>query len=1024
MNTLPFLHQVARYYASNEKMRESLADMAFVLPNRRSAQQLERYMKKELNANMLMPRLMSMNDLVDHIMRETNPIIASSIETLFLAYEAYRQSMGEKAGPFDSFAHWGQLIVNDFNDVDMNLVDARDLYTNLNDLKEISTNYIEDNELKESIRTIFGISVPGRNEVNEKMWNHTDDNGVKAKYVTLWNRLADIYERYGALLEEKGLTTQGKLYRSTVAALKEMGAEDLGFSRIVMVGHDLLSVSELAIFRDLQKKQVADYWWDNASPTLKNDNNPAKAIIDELSLKFRSPEQITPIATTSLDENGNKVETACYPSITVNYVPSVVGMAKCAFEGIKEVSADTAIILPDEVLLEPLLNSMPDKLINDYMASHKDDKKIKPSNAVNITMGYSLRRSNIATLIHLVTIAHKHASYNNTLKEWFFYREDVRNILSHPIIKMAYTDTVLGLNNAIEEQREFNIAASAFTGTPLAPLFTTLNTRKMETTDEVKKFISNLETFCLDLDKRIGGTKTETTSDDNKGEQTMTLQRAFIQLYVASLNQLRIAIDSVGLPVKDDTIFHLIDRATATSLVPFGGKSGEGLQVMGMLETRCIDFNDLRILSANEGTLPPKASVQSLIPDRFRAAFNMPTIALNDAAQVYRFYRLISRASSVTMYCNSSSNNEPSRFIEQMHKIFGIDVKRVKRTATITTAKELAITIDNAALREAIKAKYTSGDVNDEKKPAPCLSASSIKEFLKCPLKFYFHHLQGLSDDNAVSDFMDASQFGTIVHDTLQEFYDPSCNGGKQKFYKDDIDDFKKNRLEERLKYNINKTFNNKPEERRGDDLAGQALILKETLETYILRALEQDKAEIKDGYLEVVECEETHNVVLKLTPEVSVNFTFKADRIDRVGGKLRIIDYKTGSDDTSFKAVPDFFDHEKKKHPEAIMQLLIYCMAYVQLYGDRLKAQGISTIEPIIYKLSDIKASGAFMGSGKSKSQITIPLDKFYGDDLIGKFSEELAKEISRLWSEPIKQAPVEMDRCKYCNFTAFCRR
>lgn len=1002
MRTPPFLQQVASHYASDDKACQHLADYAFVLPNRRSAQQMERYFKAQLNANTLMPRLMSMNDLVDHIMRESNPIIASPIETLFIAYMAYRDVMQDRAGTFDGFAHWGQLIVKDFNDVDMNLVDAHSLFTNLSDLKDIQANYLDNDDLKETIRAIFGIRLPGNDSAQSPMWkNQPDDDGVKSRYLSLWNCMSDIYTRYGELLAHNGLTTQGKLYRNAIDVLKNTAGDDMGFERIVMVGHDMLTVSELSIFKILKNKGIAHYWWDDASPALNNESNPATRIMGELTRAFKAPQPIEPINA--------------FPQVTVNYVPGKMGMAKCAFEGIKSVNNTTAIVLPDELLLEPLLNSLPCELLNSYD---------NPSQALNITMGYSLRRSNISTLIHLVTTAHRHATLHGD-KGWMFYREDVRDILSHPIIKMVYTSTVLRLNNSIEEQMEFNIPASRFVGTELEPLFTTLHTT-MVSKGEVMKFIGNLERFCDDLDLRLSAS--EEMHDDDTRTTTLSLQRAFIRLYVSALNQLRIAIDNVGLPVNDDTIFYLIARAAAGALVPFGGKSGEGIQVMGLLETRCIDFDDLRILSANEGTLPQRTGSQSLIPNRFRAAFNMPTIELNDATQIYRFYRLVSRASKVTLYCDTSNNSEPSRFVEQLHKIYGLNLSRVKRTASVTIAHDIDITIDNAQLREEIKQKYTQGDIHDHKSGARTLSASSIKEFIKCPLKFYFHHLQGLSNDNERSDFMDSSQFGTIVHDTLQAFYYPHPNSDtprQRRFARQDIEEFEKKRLDTLLTREINRTFNHKPLEHLDDTLTGQAFILNEALKTYVKRALACDRMSIGDGVLEVIECEETHPLKLRLNDEVTINFTFKADRIDRIGNTLRIIDYKTGKDDTRFASVNEFIDPAAKKHPEAVMQLLLYCMAYVQLKGDELRAMGITHIEPLVYLLStkdkwEVKQKI----NQRTTVQVRLSVDNFFNEELIVEFGNAMAEAIKQLWESPIAQPAIELDRCKYCNFTPFCRR
>ncbi|MCQ2289635.1 MAG: hypothetical protein MJZ74_11135, partial [Muribaculaceae bacterium] len=469
MNT-PFLTQVAAHYASSPTLHDTL----FVLPNRRSTKQFERALAQQLTTTSIMPRLMSMNDFVDHVTRGSNLVIAPPIENLFVAYGAYKEVMGENAGEFDKFAYWGQLIVSDFNDVDMNLVNASSLYTNLSNLREISANYIDD-DLKLAISRIFNINL---NDGADKFWK-SNGNEVHEKYVTLWNRLAAIYDKYGEMLAGYHLTTQGKLYRLAAQALEHMGAADLGFSLVVMVGHDMLSMSEMRMFKLLQKKGLAHFWWDDASPAFVSDANPAARVIKALSQAFKAPAQLEPIDNL--------------PAVTVQSVPSTMGQAKCAFEGLTALTADTAIVLPDESMLEPLLHSLPDELL------------AQDGGTVNVTMGYQLRQSNVVTLMRLVTIAHHHAV--RKADRWYFYREDVRNILSHPIIKMAFTATVLAVNNAIEEQNEYNIPASMFSGTGLEPLFTAFGTQPQAVGDnmglaplkasaDVMSFVDGLERFC------------------------------------------------------------------------------------------------------------------------------------------------------------------------------------------------------------------------------------------------------------------------------------------------------------------------------------------------------------------------------------------------------------------------------------------------------------------------------------------------------------------------------------------------
>ncbi len=1007
MNT-PFLTQVARYYTSNENMRSMLSDTAFVFPNRRSCKQYERALAQELTASTVMPRLMSMNDLVDHINRGSNLVIAPPIEALFIAYKAYHEVTGR--GDFDKFAFWGQLLVSDFNDVDMNLVNARELYSNLGDLKNIQAEYIDD-DVKDAIKRILNVDLE-RNA--DGMWKQ------ETEYKRLWDCMHSIYTKYGELLNHYHLTSQGKLYRKACDLLENMDADDLGFRRVVMVGHDVLSMSEMKIFKLLQKKKLAHYWWDTASPALDNKINPAARIMNDMNKIFAPPE-------------GSKLEAINgFPQVTVQSVPSTIGQAKCAFEGLTALEPTTAIVLPDETMLEPLLNSLPDKLIE---ASGQ-------KNPINITMGYQLKASNIATLMRLVTIAHRHAALKKD--KWYFYREDVRNILSHPIVKMAFTEEVLMLNNAIESQNEFNIPATMMDGTGLEPVFKAFsvagnddnrqgNDAFMTTPLEVTGFIDRLHTFSQDLFDRVRqcesaimGQPVDGEQDDEElGHEKLSIQCAFIKQYCGVLQRLRLAVDKIGLPVGSNTIFHLIDRMTTGAIIPFDGRSGSGLQVMGMLETRCLDFDDLRILSVNEGILPKGETIPTLIPERFRAAFLMPTTAGNDAALAYRFYRLISRASHVTLYYDVSDSSKcvPSRYIDQLDKVYHCPINRIKRKATVSNVPPLEITVTKEGLR--VKETYTAGSDLDKEKNAACLSASSIHTFMNCPLQFYFQYIAHLSSDNDVTDFMDSSTFGTIVHDTLQDFYYPVPNAqGERKavFTKDDINFFKKKNLEKVLKRNINRVYLKRTEEHYDDDLTGQAIILLETMKTYVTNALDYDIQCINDGSLEVVECEIDHRHKMKLGG-TEFNLTYKADRIDRIGGTLRIIDYKTGSDKTSFSSAQVLTDTTTSGHSKGMMQVLLYSLAYEQQFGKELRDMGITTIKPCIYKLVNTKENGL---THSRNGQVELPVDGIEEHEVMKEYIPLMEEHLKKLLSDDhaFIQAPDPKKACTYCNFTDFCRK
>lgn len=994
MNT-PFLSQVAQYYINDT----NLADTAFVFPNRRSMLQFGHTMKNMLKRCTFLPELMSMNDFVDHATRHCDSIIASPVEILFIAFEAYKKCMGDNAGEFDKFAYWGQLLINDFNDIDMNLVDAKDLYRNLKEIRELSSNFIDDDNLKNAISSILNINVTDQDE--DKFWKSraTDDDSIESRYFTLWDRLADIYAEFSNILAEHQLTTQGKLYREATQWVENASPSELGFTRIVMVGHDTLSMSELRMFKAMKKKGVAHFWWDNAAPAFQHPSNPASTLINAMVQAFPAPQALEEV-------NG-------FPTIETHAVPSTVGMAKCAFDGVTQASYDQAIVLPDESMLEPLVNSTP--------------HFVKDNNDLNITMGYPMKRSSIASLMRLVALAHKRATFKSS-SEYYFFRDDVRDILSHPIIKMAHTATVMKLNNDILALAEFNIPERLFKGTSLQPLFNTFSTTMM-TAQQVKDFLHGLELFCIDLYDRIGSkTNLCDSHDDDQDDEksidattSMSMQQAFIMKYVDVLKQLQDAVHNIGLPVQDITVFHLIDRMTLSATIPFGGTSDVGIQVMGMLETRCLDFDRINILSANEGTLPQHTAVKSFIPDRFRAAFNMPSIAMVDAAECYRFYRLISRASHVALFYDTSdvAASEPSRYIEQLHMLYNIDITQYKRTANVAHMPELDITILNAELKQRLTDKYTSGDPAIEGANTPCLSASSIKEYIKCPLMFYFHHIMRLSNDNDVSEFMDSGTFGTIIHDTLQDLFLSS-----RKHDKDSINNFIHNHLDTTLKRNINKTFFHKKEAQQDDDITGQALILYETIKRFVLNALNYDIECINQhGPITTVECEVEHKIKLDLDG-VRFNFTFKADRIDRLGSTLRIIDYKTGGDSTKGTLKNMFAAEPTSTRPLALMQLLLYAIAYSQLEVNELKTGNIDKVELLIYKLSNMSETGATVD--KQKLIFNVNSNYQLEGELLDSFKEQMVACIKSMFSPDcaFSQTKLNDTTCNYCHFVDFCRR
>lgn len=994
-----FLNQVASYYSDNS----NIEDYCFVFPNRRSGQFFEDILKKHINVPHLAPHILTLTDLLEEV---SDLALVTPVDATITLFEAYHHFFDNQETTIDLFVYWSQLMLNDFNDVDLAMANPRNLFSNLSALRNISTDYIDD-ELKRDIDRILNIQL---RESSEEFWLNSqrtykdkDPNSTEAQYFTLWERLADIYELFHQLLENRGLTTMGHLYRKSAEQLRDANTSPWNYKRIVIVGFAGLTISEDNIFKSL-KAFGADFWWDDCLDIYPNAKNPGLEMIRHFKTRYPAPVEIA-------------TEQPVNQRIDVMAVPTLQGQAKWAMHLIDvmgkknagneipdrlahlpgidvENAINTAIILPDEQLFVPIISSVP-----------KEVKKM------NVTLGYSMRNASINTLMHLAARAHHQATHNKTTGRWMFFRETVLDILSHPLLKSAFTAEVINITTAIENSSEFNVGEELFYKTPLQDLFTTIH--DLNSKEEVLGFIDRIINFADVVDLRIRAIEEPVYNENN--QETLSLQSAFIKQYISSLQQLKIILSgSPNLPTKDTTIFYLIDRITSNMTIPFTGEPLEGLQVMGVLETRCLDFENIIIPLMNERVYPSRRGISSLIPGFLREAYMLTTNAFHEAVNTYHFYRLCSRAKYLAFIYDSSAQSfgsgEPSRFISQLEKIYNRTLHKYSVSTHINTSSGLEISVKKAP---EVISRYVE-DI-DEKK---ALSASAINGFIDCPLRFYFQRVQGLDGDTETSDFMDAATFGTIVHNSLQAFYFPDEYGETRKspnvVNTAKIDDFIKKHLTSTVIREINKCYMHRGKDELDAPIYGDALILQESIETFVKNALNYDKALIeKEGDITILECEVDHVLDLDILG-TKFHFTFKIDRLDLVGNTLRVIDYKTGRDSTSFVNASELFNSNKVRN-HAILQLLLYCNAYCQLEQKEL------TIKPMIYKLKNMDETGIFLKKGNNLTQYEFTLN----DSVNTEFLNEMKNVVDNLLDKDKRFCQTgNINNCKYCRFTDFCRR
>lgn len=1020
----PFLQQVAKHYLDCD----GIQDYCFVFPNRRSGQFFTHYMKEQLLAAddragvhkaHLLPRVTSVNEFVADI---THTTAATDVEMIFALYDAYCQAMGENAQEFDKFIYWAQLIIGDFNDIDKSLANADEIYRNLSDQHGLSSNYLS-REVQEKVKRIFGDNLFTAffdSSDEAALWQNraaeahgpdqqpAPDGQVWQEFVSLWNALASIYHIYHEVLGSKGLISPGMQLRRVA----EGDFSRPWYTRVVFVGFGVLSAAEVKLFDHFDQDHVADFWWDYAglqSMLDKAPHDPGALLIDGYCKRFHA-QAIDP-----------ELQDGSFPSTRVVSVASTVGQAKQAFAEVGLMQGvtggiDTAIVLPDENLLVPLLHSAPE------------------GTPLNVTLGYALRNSAIVSLMHIVARMHQQASKEKG--EWAFYREDVYDILSHPLIKTYFTREALDLSMALSRTNRFRVPATEFNALSFSSLF--LPAMDSEATGSEREqwagYLDNLLSFCNQLMANMVSSNVkdipvdddadgESTGDD-EGGVTLSLQQAFLTMYIDVLNQLKRALAECGQSLQRSSLFYLIDRLAASAVVPFTGKPLQGLQIMGLLETRSLDFKNVVILSMNERVFPRRRGINSFIPNYIRSAYGMSTIEQQEAIVAFNFYRLFNRAEKVSLIYDSSAqkmgSSEPSRFITQLEKVYGHRLHRVEMVPDVHTSSSITISVPNVGID--LRGTYTADP--DASAGGKYLSASAINKYINCPLSFYLHYVQRLNDDNELSDFMDYGTFGDIIHGTLRECYFDGSPG--RVIDQDYIKAFKSRRLEPTVIRNIKKLYLHVPEDQLDKDtrpLTGEPFMLMDTIKSYINFVLDYDRELIaRSGPFTILECELAHRVKCLEIGGEKFNFTYMPDRVDQLAdGTVRIVDYKTGKDETAFTSdqeLSQLFNGSKSDRRKAILQLFLYSYAYMT------ENPHIKKVTPVIYKLASMRDSGVWLkgGKGRPASQYEFSIDCH--TDVEQAFVSMMGETIRSIYEDNFIQADEKSKACNYCRFIDFCRR
>lgn len=941
---VPFLKQVAQHYFR----QGNLAGTCFVLPNRRSIVFFRKYLGEEvvkMGTPLPVPQLYTIHDF---FCRVHGAEVTDRVRLLMVLYNCYKK-LYPQAEPLDEFIFWGDMLLADFSDVDKYLVDPKSLFQNVADLKALQDNYSYLTDTQRQAIDHFLSHFQGRRT-----------GPVKEKFLSLWNILYPLYERFNKALDEQGMAYEGKVYRSLAERLRsEVPARDIlepvfpHTDNYVFVGLNALNLCERLLLQKMRDAQMAHFVWDFVSEEIRDPQNKSSLFLSQNIKDF--PPAFTP------DPEGLE-----RPEVRVISVPSAVGQAKLAPSILAEITGDpveTAFVLPDETLLLPLLNSIPPE-----------------HNSINVTMGYPMRDSAVYTLMEAIGQLQLHMRKRE--EGWYFYHRNVNALLSASLLRQLLTPEEVQIVTNVKLAAKYYVPQKDLQGGPLLNLiFQPVITDAKETSSRQNHALEQyLREIVGYLGRQMGP------------EGEMMLELDFAKRYHTVLNMLA----DVDMELLPATWLRVLDGLLQGQSVPFRGEPLQGLQIMGPLETRALDFRNLVILSANESSFPRKSYQSSFIPPELRKGFGLPTHEYQDAVWAYYFYRMIQRAQKVWLIYDSRTegvkSGEESRYIKQLEYHFKFPVRHYTATAEMNP---LPPTPEIAKTQEHIRI------IRDKE-----LSATALQAYLACPAKFYYMVVEGLQASEEVAESLDAGMLGNVFHKVMQELYSPWL--GKLlplaeiiRMQQDKKD------LRRRIRARV-------MEEMKTVEVSGRNLVLEQVLLDYVTGTLEHDRQ-----LLASAGAEGFHILGLESRRKADFHgFHFKGfvDRIDSYRpGEVRILDYKTGkvkdeeiaiTDENAQWVADKLFAPPGGDRPKIALQLFLYDFFAHQdpAFKDKTLVNSIySTARIYTQPLKDQAESRAF--SSLVKEKLTQTLDELVDASVPFRRTED---------TRP----------CQWCDFKMICGR
>jgi CRISPR/Cas system-associated exonuclease Cas4 (RecB family) len=931
----------------------NISKLCVVLPSVIAGKYFEDALSRELKSPVWLPEIYSIKGFIE----KYSPYkIVTGLTPVFELFGIYRQ-FGEDES-FEKFYPWGEMLLRDFDEIDKNLVDPKRLFTILREHKQIEGEFeFKVSDMEEFY--MFWNSFSGKNP-----------DELQRSFINTWEIIGKVYHGFGKALTGKGLCYEGMAYRRVYEMInsKELALE---YEKIVFAGFNMLSKSEEGIFKELSKAGKSDIYWDTDEYYLDNS-------VQEAGKFLRKNFEHLGISRSNMNFGGKRLAED-EKNINVIGSPLQVSQAKVLGNELSKMTEEelnrTAVVIPEESLLLPVMYSIPGSV-----------------KTFNITMSFPFKNTPLYGLFRLLRSLSKHKKGAGASSA--FYHKNVIEILMHPYIKLSSPHENMELTESIKKRNSIYVSGrriyEAYHKVPpvISEIFRDGESGR-DSTGYLVRVIKYLEEEFL------------------KHPFKYNLELEYLYKVYKELNKLGDIIKnySAETSLGAESFWNLVLEVLNSVKIPFEGEPLKGLQVMGMLETRLLDFDNVFILSVNEGVLPRGDSQSSFIPYHLRKAFGLPCFEDEDANTAYNFYRLLQRAKNVTLIYNTEpgelSGGEKSRFIMQAENELAVKNQKIR-----LSQKVLQADIDVPKRKEIIVEK--TPELIEILKNEKRYSATILNRYIHCSLQFYLAKAAKLREEESVEEYFTGGGFGSLLHQVIDIIYRPyagkSITASELDMLKSELkgryDDLWVQACEELTEFTEFKS-----------GLQGKNILFKSIIRKLVENILAHDK---KEAPFKVLKLETNLTREIEIMAEgkpVKVNLFGRIDRIEEKDGITRIIDYKTGRINERNKK-PDTSDEE---HIEKIFSDSDHKENFQQLFYAGLYMHETGTKEVLIglYHLQK-PSKGIFWFEKEPVSAEKKELFENYLKSLLGKIFDS---------TTPFTQVE-DVEKCKWCPYKSICYR